>query len=787
MALSSSLLVRRCRWRRWQPPVQAAAGCRQHMVWHGTPLVDEDRQPPLAAAPTPAASPPALQVPSGRQRDVEAKCAALAEAVATGDLSRFDKVVSQLRHVVSDCGVERREETRRKVPTVNGKMVMPRQEEEDESNWQAVLRKLEDALAGKRSSASSPSRRNGAAPPTVKAADSQTDFEAGLHDYLDSFDGDQAPGGPSTSSETSKEEARWARVMRLLDEAGLDGPSSETRSDEHAAEDVRMSRYQHLLGDAAAALDPQKSVRMGRYAEMLREADLASKIAPGGSMPAIRFGDLSRQRGSVQHTNGAASSAAAGRPKATRELPKPPPVEAMPATPSSSSTAPAASPPPLKPPRDVPKPPRDLGRAAEKRNNPFDEAVGKGNLVSALPGPGDAEVREDAELRKEDFVWSAHDFNDGDVENKRVLKGFQKQFKKMAAETPEGLRNPRLLTAALDLALACVKCYELDKADTIYRRALGECRRRGMPWDVKCLQDLATLRCKQHRQADAAELLEELASIAPPHPATFVNLGTVYNQLRQYDKAETWFRQAINLKGGEPERDDLWNLGIVEKNRKNFKEALPMLEKALAEFQLHEPEHPVTIAKLHSSVAGCLHDMGRTKEAADQYRHAYDIYVATVGKMSPLFCGAAEGLAKALRVEGKYMEALDALLEAFAVHAKGDAVHTTPLFEALDLALEIRDKQPAVDLRNFAPLIDDAMGNLRRRGLASDGNAGLVMIRSGKLLHESGDRSLRPKALDLLNEGVTLIQQSHDAGEADLSYELMQANMLLQSMQREAE
>ena len=39
--------------------------------------------------------------------------------------------------------------------------------------------------------------------------------------------------------------------------------------------------------------------------------------------------------------------------------------------------------------------------------------------------------------------------------------------------------------------------------------------------EVKCLQDLATLRCKQHRQADAAELLEELAQIAPPHPAAW--------------------------------------------------------------------------------------------------------------------------------------------------------------------------------------------------------------------------------------------------------------------------
>ena len=44
--------------------------------------------------------------------------------------------------------------------------------------------------------------------------------------------------------------------------------------------------------------------------------------------------------------------------------------------------------------------------------------------------------------------------------------------------------------------------------------------------------------------------------------ATFINLGTVYNQLRQYEKAESWFYQAINLKGGTPEREDVWNLAI---------------------------------------------------------------------------------------------------------------------------------------------------------------------------------------------------------------------------------
>merc|ERR1712151_124417 len=318
--------------------------------------------------------------------------------------------------------------------------------------------------------------------------------------------------------------------------------------------------------------------------------------------------------------------------------------------------------------------------------------------IPALPGPSDDEVRDDAVLKKEDFHWSEHAFNDGERANKRVLRGFRREFKQMCEETPEGLRNARLLTKALDLALACVKCYELDKADAIYRRCIGECRRRGLPWDVKCIQDMATLRCKQHRQADAAELLEELANKAPPHPATFINLGTVYNQLRQYDRAESWFRQAVNLKGGEPGREDYWNLGIAKKNQERYDEALPMLEQALAEFQEHEPEHPVTIAKLHSTVGGCLHDMGRTAEAVDQYKVARELYVATVGTMSPLFCSAAEGLAKASKAERQYEQSFDALVEAFAVHAKGDAVHPTPLFEQLELALELHGHLPSLPL-----------------------------------------------------------------------------------------
>uniref|UniRef100_A0A7S2DA23 MalT-like TPR region domain-containing protein n=1 Tax=Alexandrium andersonii TaxID=327968 RepID=A0A7S2DA23_9DINO len=276
-------------------------------------------------------------------------------------------------------------------------------------------------------------------------------------------------------------------------------------------------------------------------------------------------------------------------------------------------------------------------------------------------------------------------------------------------------------------------------------------------------------------------MLEELANKAPPHPATFINLGTVYNQLKQYERAESWFLQAVNLKGGTPGREDHWNLGICKKNMGLYDEALPMLERALAEFQEHEPEHPVTIAKLHSTVGGCLHDMGRPADAIGQYQQAYDLYVATVGRGSPLFCSAAEGLAKSLKEERHFTEAFEALLDSFEVHARGDAVHPTPLFEALEMALRLQEQESSISLARMAETINAAVDNLDRRGMAEDGNAGLVMTRAGKVLLRAGGEGHRARAAELLHRGAGLVRQSHEAGEADLMHEIMEAEMLLES------
>ncbi|CAK9022729.1 unnamed protein product [Durusdinium trenchii] len=628
-----------------------------------------------------------------REREVNLACQALSESLRCGDRAWFERVIQQLRQVLLEqqnetaLSEERHREARRS--SITNRTVMS--EELEEPAWLQALRLLEAAATPRKPSTPSASRSAVGyfpAPEPLEEFSQQLEPEEQLKTYLDQF---------------KEEEPAWAKAIRILEKVPVGREIRVTQTASAASGNPSgAATPQGMLRTPAGqpGHDRGREVRMKSYQAMLHEHALRHaqterldvRLQPSEEKSELKQGKLSGQSQSSQDDKNSTihSIQTEGQGSTTEELARIREQFGL-NKPKKQSFTPKED--------EVPKSPEPLPKPPSPPTAPStasDVGIGRGHLVASLPSDG--------ELESEDLVWSEHEFNDGDKENRRVLKKFTKE-------------NPKLLTAALDLALACVKCYELDKADAIYRRVLGECRRRGMPWDVKCLQDLATLRCKQHRQADAAELLEELAQkAAPPHPATFINLGTVYNQLRQYDKAESWFHQAVNLKGGTPEREDIWNLAICKKNMGQYEEALPMFEEVLREFQVHEPHHPVTIAKVHSSLGGCLHEMGRYTAAAEQFDEAYSLYASTVGRHSPLFGGAAEGKAKALQKAERYEEAFEALLEAFEVHSRCDSVHPTPLFECLEMALTLHEQRPSLELLRFQPAIEDGMANLEQRG-----------------------------------------------------------------------
>mmetsp|Transcript_7180 Transcript_7180/g.15547 ORF Transcript_7180/g.15547 Transcript_7180/m.15547 type:complete len:344 (+) Transcript_7180:3-1034(+) len=308
---------------------------------------------------------------------------------------------------------------------------------------------------------------------------------------------------------------------------------------------------------------------------------------------------------------------------------------------------------------------------------------------------------------------------------------------------------------------------------------------RGLPWDVKWLQDCATLRCKQARQEEAAVLLEEVARRTPPHPATLNNLGTVYNMLRQHEKAEEYFQAAVEVAGHqEPQKEDLWHLGILKKNIGKYDEALPMLESALEQWLVDDPTDDVTIAKLRDTLGSCYDLMGRYEDAVTQFSEARVLYGRSIGAESPLYGSACEGLTKALTHAGRWPEAFERLEEAFLNVAEKDAIHPTPLFELLSLAMEDLVGPGHIEadaLQRLEAPIEVAVKNMIHRGLDRDGNAGVLFERmaqallfgslaSGDAEEQRGSTRRRALARYLLERAAPLVRACTESGEADLSH-----------------
>jgi tetratricopeptide (TPR) repeat protein len=442
-----------------------------------------------------------------------------------------------------------------------------------------------------------------------------------------------------------------------------------------------------------------------------------------------------------------------------------------------------------------------LAQAVQKGNqNQFDGLVLALKLM--MPAASGAEKavakpKDDFILRPEELPWSnlIH-FRGGLEENMRIVQDCEAQFARKMAATPEGFRSPRILAAAMDLAVVYLKNYALDKCDALYHVMEPFCMARGLPWDVKWFQDCATLRCKQHRQAEAAPLLEEVAKRTPPHEATLRNLGTVYNQLRQHDKAKIYFDAAAELVG-RVDKEDLWNIGLVHKNKKEYDQAAPMLEEALQRWLVEDPNDDVTLAKLYDSVGSCYDEMGRHDDAVDVLAEAKMLYNRSIGTESPLYGSACERLTRALVHAGRYQEGLDNLIEAFTVIALQDAVHPTPLFELLGIALEEIPLTKGVNMKELARLevpIQAAVRNMHYRALDRDGNCGVLFERMARALvlcstaaqetKEEQDAAARRRATAraLLKHAAPLVAAATRDGLADLTHVTMLIDTELQAL-----
>jgi len=385
-----------------------------------------------------------------------------------------------------------------------------------------------------------------------------------------------------------------------------------------------------------------------------------------------------------------------------------------------------------------------------------------------------------AEVLDRGFPWQEHDYLDGEEENARVLSGFEAAFAQQTGATPPdwnglevALDDPENLRASLDLSVAYIKNYELDKCEILLGRyALPACRARGLPWIAKALQDYATLRMKQNRQAEAMLLLEDLEYMLPPHPIMLHNLGLAYNSLRMHDKAMAAFEQAVALKNGEMAYDDYWNMGITLNHTKRHKDAFMQLIRALELAPSDPAVDDVTLAKLNNTIGSCLQDaseglpkeqaatkLGLSQEAEPYFRESAQLYAGVIGKKHHLYGSAVHALSRNLVAQGRHQEAEPFLHEALWIEALKNGIHPTPCHAMLAELLDMHaaGALPQEALAKYHDLLRVMLMHLHCRGFTADGNGGVVMQAIAKVLLLSGQELARP-ALALLRKGLQLVE-----------------------------
>lgn len=102
------------------------------------------------------------------------------------------------------------------------------------------------------------------------------------------------------------------------------------------------------------------------------------------------------------------------------------------------------------------------------------------------------------------------------------------------------------------------------------------------------------------------------------------------------------------------------------------------------------------------------------------------------------------------------------MLEAFK-----DGVHPTPLHEMLMELIDLKERKHVDEkcLIEYHDSLYKMVGHLEDKGLASDGNGGVVMHKIAKIIAISGREYAQP-ALELLRRGFELVKGHVGDGES---------------------
>ena len=122
---------------------------------------------------------------------------------------------------------------------------------------------------------------------------------------------------------------------------------------------------------------------------------------------------------------------------------------------------------------------------------------------------------------------------------------------------------------------------------------------------------------KEGKYEDALKKLERAREADPVHPSIYNVLGLLYQQIKDYDKAENHFKKALSLDNSNS--STLNNYGSFLCQQDRIEDALETFSKAAANPLYKTPELAITNAGL------CLYNNKRKDEAKIKFQQALKI------------------------------------------------------------------------------------------------------------------------------------------------------------------
>lgn len=145
---------------------------------------------------------------------------------------------------------------------------------------------------------------------------------------------------------------------------------------------------------------------------------------------------------------------------------------------------------------------------------------------------------------------------------------------------------------------------------------LGQAKVREKPKDWKNFFELGVEHNNNGRLQESVDAFKIAAKMNPGYTPTWVNLGYVLCELKQYDQAIVSLRNALKV---DPTEDEAYcNLGVVYMRMKNYQAAEQAFRRAIALNDVY--------VNAYCNLATCLAMTGRLAEAVNIYQRVLEMF-----------------------------------------------------------------------------------------------------------------------------------------------------------------